>query len=234
MPSIKKRAKIALNLKTFNNDCNLPELVRKSINLNIPSEEVYILRMLIKKPFEKIKLPVSLGWVYPLIDASVHHQGKMDITQPFIYLTIRSNCRQSRNNDTWHVDGFSTSITHLPEQNYCWANKYPTEFIAKRIKFPKEFNPLKHNIHSYIQKNISSEYEKENLISTSPNSLYCFDPYVIHRRPNNIPEKENRTFIRISFTPIEINDINNSFNPLIPTNYTRDGVKEFRNKLIDF
>jgi len=37
----------------------------------------------------------------------------------------------------------------------------------------------------------------------------------------------------VSFTPIEIDDLNNTENHLLPTNYKRDGVK-FRNTLKDF
>lgn len=42
--------------------------------------------------------------------------------------------------------------------------------------------------------------------------------------------------VRISFTPIEIQDKNNTPNPLMEGKdiYNRDGVKEFRNQLICF
>ena len=39
--------------------------------------------------------------------------------------------------------------------------------------------------------------------------------------------------LRNSFTPIEINDFNNTQNPLIKREYTQDGV-EFRNKLLEY
>jgi len=57
---------------------------------------------------------------------------------------------------------------------------------------------------------------------------YCLrcEPYVIHRRPPNT-QGIHRTFVRISFTPIEIMDINNTENPAIQTNYTRDGIKDY-------
>ena len=58
------------------------------------------------------------------------------------------------------------------------------------------------------------------------------DPYVPHRRPAST-QGEMRCFVRVSFTPIEINDVNNAQNPLIPRNYTRDGV-EIRNQLVDY
>jgi len=60
------------------------------------------------------------------------------------------------------------------------------------------------------------------------------DPYVVHRRPP-ISNGVVRTFVRISFTPIEIPDVNNTPNPLIPTqHYITDGVKSFREHLLDY
>jgi hypothetical protein len=40
--------------------------------------------------------------------------------------------------------------------------------------------------------------------------------------------------VRLSYTPIEIADSNNTPNPLLPTNYTRDGVKDFRDTLVRY
>lgn len=57
------------------------------------------------------------------------------------------------------------------------------------------------------------------------------DLYVIHRRPKLNSSKIERCFIRLSFTPIEIKDINNTLNPLIPQSYKTYGVVEFRDKL---
>lgn len=37
--------------------------------------------------------------------------------------------------------------------------------------------------------------------------------------------------MRVSFCPMEIKDVNNTQNPLIPRDYDRDGVEEFREDL---
>ena len=63
--------------------------------------------------------------------------------------------------------------------------------------------------------------------------VYGFDPYVVHRRPDGT-NGMNRCFIRLSYTPIEIEDVNNTYNPLLHTDYKRDGIKEMRNKLVDY
>jgi len=225
--SIKKRALKILNLKTLNRK-NKPEFV-KGIDLDVPKDEVYILRMLIKTSFSDILIPKEYDWIRPIVEEAYLNQLKLNISQPYCYVTIRSGEVKSTLDDEFHLDGFSMRVTHIPEQNYIWCDNLPTEYIVKPIKVNKKFSPFKHNIHLYIQDKIT----KKDVISyILTNCLYAIDTYVIHRR-QKITEPTNRCFIRISFTPIEINDINNTQNPLLPTNYTQDGVS-FRNTLKRF
>ena len=225
---IKTRALKALNLNQYNN-LNKPEKIGK-FQVNCPLERQYILRMLIKKPFEELQVPVDLLWCADLIIAAFKNQEKMGVRQPFCYITIRHGLVSSTLDDEWHVDGFSKTVTHLPEQNYCWSNVHPTDYVVKKIKFPKDFDTQKHNVHLFIQDNLN---ENDEVKKMEPKTLYCFDPYVIHRRPTGISNL-NRTFVRITFIQSEINDVNNTINPLIKTNYNRDGKVEFRDKLLRY
>jgi len=225
---IKDRALKALNLEQYK-DTNRPEWVGE-IDLKLPSERQYILRMLIKRPFGECKLPKELEWCKPMVDKAFNTQLKMGIRQPFCYLTIRNGLVDSETDDEWHVDGFSQTITHLPEQNYIWVDNNPTEFIVKEIDIPYDFDSSKHNIHYFIDDNIT---ENDVVKTMNEKTIYCLDPYVIHRRPK-LTKGTQRCFIRVSFTPIEIEDCNNTINPLISTNYKRDGVKSFRKNLIQY
>lgn len=222
--NVKNRSKRILNLKQYNKK-NKPENTG-FIDIPVPKERHYVLRMLIKTAFSDFKIPESLEWCRPIIEKAYNRQKELNIHQPYCYLTIRSGLVNSQTDDEWHVDGFSLNVTHIPEQNYIWTDKKPTEYIVKKFKFPKDFNHKKHNIHQFFQDRI-----KDTKIHTcKEKNLYCMDPYIVHKRPdetNNI----NRCFIRVSFTPIEIDDINNTINPLLKTHYTRDSVKSFRNKL---
>jgi hypothetical protein len=228
MNSIKTRALHAINLQQFNAE-NSPELV-DVIPLAVPDERQYVLRMLIRKPFQDFKVPSELGWLMPLIWAANEYQKNVvQVIHPYCYLTVRSGLVESVTDDEWHTDGFSMGITHLPEQNYGWSNIHPTEFVNKAIKLPSDFSPFKHNLHQYIQDTLVKEPVPINVGYS--NTLYCFDPYVIHRRPQ-VPAGVKRAFVRISFTPIEICDDGNTQNPLLPVMpYNRDAVKEYRNKL---
>jgi hypothetical protein len=234
MPTTRDRAFRALNLEQYD-DLNRPDMVGKK-SLFLPDEDFYILRMLIKTQFGGgYKLPEELEWVRPLIlKAHVYQRVTIGVAHPYCYLTIRKGKTKSVTDDEWHVDGFSQAVTHLPEQNYIWCDILPTEYLANYpIKIPSDFNPMRHNIHSLFQKDIENNDVDVKYIE--PETLYCLDPYIIHRRPalTDLPLVD-RTFIRISFTPIEIADVNNTINPLLLTDYTRDGVKEMRDKLIDY
>lgn len=228
MTNIQQRAFNVLNLDTYKFE-NKPDKV-SYLNITPPDTQTYILRMLIKRPFNEIRLPSELSWTREFIDTCIKFQEQSNIKQPFIYLTVRSGFIESITDDEWHVDGFSTTITHLPEQNYIWSNNNPTQYIVKGISFPSNFDPLKHNIHKFIQNRIT---DNDAIQICDSNTIYAIDPYIIHKRPT-IKDPIKRCFLRLSFIPIELEDVNNTVNPLIKTNYTRDGVKAFRDNLIDF
>jgi hypothetical protein len=222
------RIKTAINLKQFN-QLNEP-LEVGSLDLTTPEDRQYILRMLIKRPFEELAVPESLLWTKPLIDLAFINQEKLGVRHPFCYITVRHGFVTTKTDDSWHVDGFSLQFSHLPEQNYVWCSHTPTEYVSKAIEFPSDFDAFKHNIHMYFDDNITKE---DKIQQIKEKTVVMMDPYVIHRRPKFDTYVE-RTFIRVSFTPIEIADVRNDNNSLMPTNYTRDGINEFRNNLIRY
>jgi hypothetical protein len=228
----------------MNTECTLQERSRfvldhlqfRKINLPIkcfhyelspPAEEQYILRMLIKRHHGKFMIPEHIEWCRDLIMKCSDEQNNLCIRHSFCYITIRSGYVKSTTDDEWHVDGFSTRISHIPEQNYIISNCHPTEYVVQKFKIPDRFCSLRYNINTLLDKQVNYE----NVYTAKENTVYCFDPYILHRRPQ-IPINTKRCFIRISFTPIEIFDINNTTNPLLLTEVTNiDGVK-FRNKLL--
>lgn len=225
--SIKDRAFTALNLKQFSrvNNASVIGVMR----LKAPKERQYVLRMLIKRPNTDIMLPPQLEWLRGFVNACVRRQEFLGIRQPFMYITVRNGIVDSETDDEWHIDGFSTRITHLPEQNYVWSNYMGTEYVQRAFDFPIDFDPLKHNVNKYIAKQI-----QDNEVYTMENDVvYALDPYIPHRRPPQTKGVE-RCFLRLSFTPIEIEDVNNTYNILLPTDYKRDGVKEMRNLLKEY
>lgn len=220
----------SLNLARYG-QLNPPLRVGPIGPLMLPKEPQKILRMLIQAPYSHgLQLPHQLFWLRNEIERSAAFQREnIGVSHPYTYITVRHGPVDSQNDDLWHVDGFSTRYTHLPEANYIFVlGNLATEWAAQTIKFPSDFDPLKHNVHLFLQKQV-----RQNAIrSLKIGEMYFIDPYVIHRRPKLGPV--NRTFVRISFTPIEIPDINNTVNPLINTShYSCDGVR-FRESLLDY
>lgn len=215
----------AVDASSFNN-YNKPEKVCK-FKLNPPETDVMVLRMLVKRPYADLALPKDLEWTRTMIEEATWSQERMNIFQPFCYLTVRHGIQMPvRDQEEWHVDGFSTQITHLPEQNYIWCDNNPTEYADQSFNVPMDFDPDLHNVNWLLQDQVLDACIKKVEVG----AMYCFDPYVLHRRAT-IEGPVHRTFIRVSFTPIEIADKNNTPNPDLPTYHVRDGVKDFRNRL---
>jgi len=228
MNFIGERGERMLNLGQFNNE-NFPCNIGRWQPQSMPQRQ-YILRMLIKKLHGDFMLPPEIDWLRGFIDRCYQFQkNTLGIIHPYCYLTVRSGLVTSTTDDVWHLDGFSTNISHLPEQNYLWTDVYPTEFTVKAIDFPSNFRGNKHNINYFIQDTLA--LRPEPILPATPECIYCFDPYVIHRRPQ-VPEGIHRTFVRVSFIPIEIVDDNCTRNPLLPTPlYNRNAVTGYRDKL---
>jgi len=220
-----------LNLQQYQ-EINDPLRVRTLSPLP-DSDEQMILRMLVEAPYSKgLQLPTELLWTLEIIETAKQFQKEIiRIAHPFIYVTVRHGVVTSVTDDEWHVDGFSMKYSHLPEANYLFTlGEHPTQFTRQSFVLPDDFDPLKHNIHTFFQGRV----EKDNVRQLDAGTLYLVDPYVVHRRPP-LTQGIHRTFVRISFTPIEIPDVNNTENPLIRTDhYVTDGVKDFRDHLIDY
>ena len=85
------------------------------------------------------------------------------------------------------------------------------------------FDPLKHNIQTFYQ----DRADNSKVRQCEANRVHLIDPYCVHRRPkgtNGIV----RTFWRISFIPIEIEDDTCTINNLMPykKKYGRKDIRE--------
>ena len=210
--NIFERAKHLLSLKLYQtNTFELPAIAWPMLT---PKNQ-YILRMLIKSPdLETWAIPEELQWLENTVKYCARFQDQHFSTHSFVYVTVRSGKVLSVTDDIWHVDGFSKKISHIPEQNYIWTDTNPTEVLDQNFTIPKDFDPSKHNLHDYFQKQANNQ----NIRTLSPNTLYTIDPYIIHRRPL-VSNNTERCFFRISFVPIEIQDDTNTHNPLLKRKY---------------
>ncbi len=210
--SLFDRSNHLINLQDYSVYC--PPIDCGVCILHPPYKHQYVLRMMVRGlNGAKIDIPKELKWLENLILRCSKVQSNNNINHKFIYVTVRHGLVTSETDDQWHVDGHSMRVPHLPEYNYICSTRKSTEILEQPFDIPTDFNSLKHNIHMYFQDH-ADETKKACLL---PNRLYVIDPYIVHRRPSGI--KGIRTFVRVSFLPIEIEDNTCTKNPLMQSKY---------------
>lgn len=181
------------------------------VDVNAPNDQ-YILRMMIRSPETTgFVIPPELQWIKEFVTFTNNLQNNLFRYHPYVYVTVRCGVVKSVTDDEWHVDGFSMRTPHVPEQNYIWSDSNSTEYLEQRFHIPHDFDPMRHNIHTFFQDNAD-----ESKIKALPvNHISIIDPYVVHRRPV-LPVGTVRKFFRISYVPIEIESDTCMQNPLLP------------------
>lgn len=212
-----------LDCKFFRNP--LPVEVVGQIELDKPPDRQYVLRMMIHHPVWGWCIPADLNWIRPMIDqAKMYQQRNFGCFKSrFIYVTVRHGIVTSQTEDVWHVDGYSIRVPHVPEQNYIWFDSNPMETCDLPITVPPDFDGLRHNLHWFLQDKIPLDYKP---VVVPEKTTVVFDPYHIHRRP---PETtgQQRTMVRISFVPIQIESDDCQQNPGFPVQtFNRSDVRD--------
>ena len=194
-----------------------------------PDEDQMVLRMLVSPKYQNtFFIPKGLEWIEDEIKEIYELDTSITgIHNKWCYVTIRHGINHEPDN-SWHFDGGSLRTELIPERDYVYVNKFGFEFKEGTIVFPKDFDPVKHNMSSAALNNIKDE----RTVIAKVNTWYLLSPFVFHRASPK-GNGEYRTFIRITFTDIEIRDQTCTQNPLLYTEaYGRDSVKMFRNGLI--
>jgi len=190
-----------------------------------------ILRMLVRPKCGEFKIPEELYWLRRSIkQIAIYDYLLSGIKHRWCYVTVRHGPLCSETDDEWHFDGASFRTDIILERNYIWTNHTPPEYKLGSLKFPNDFDPVKHNLFSFAK-----EQTKYDIIRTAQEKTWLLmKPFCFHRR-QGIKRGTKRTFIRISFPDIEVRDKNNTPNPLLSTPaFNRDPVKSFRNTLKEY
>lgn len=195
------------------------------------NETLMLLRVMVKAKYGEFKIPKILKFLErPILEAQQYDINRTGIEESWCYVTVRHGVVTSKTDDDWHFDGSSFRTDIIPERNYVLVTSDPTEYKVGTLYIPERFDPIKHNLFTFAENQLSNEKVEKTLA----NRWYLLSPFCLHRRPK-ITHGRIRTFYRICFTDIEGRDINNTPNPLIATPfYGRDPVKTFRNNLINF
>jgi hypothetical protein len=189
-----------------------------------------VLRMLVRPKYGWWQIPIPL---IPLRQ-TIFDLAKLDLADTGIedswcYATIRKGEVSTKTDDEWHFDGASFRTSIIPERNYVWTSHTPTEYVLGTLHFPKDFDPVRHDLFSFAYQTAMNKRQH----TCDVKQWYRLSPFCLHRRPTEA--KGQRTFLRICFTDIEGRDVNNTPNPLLPTDaFGRDPVRSFRDKLQNY
>lgn len=114
------------------------------LDLTCPHDEQYVLRMAVRAHGGEIILPAELEWLRGMLEVSQKCQDQLGVDHPFVYITVRHGLVKSKTDDQWHVDGFSTKVPHLPEQNYVWTSHTGTvmRWILYETMWPATLEPV--------------------------------------------------------------------------------------------
>lgn len=185
-------------------------------NYDLKNTDINVLRLLIRQNSSllNIELPKEIEFAEDFIIKQINYHWNFypENRNCFIYLTIRCCTAQTcyyDNAKSWHIDGFQgTKLTrHIPEQQIFWSNVNPTEFLLQPF-FIDGLDPSKHNIHGYFQNNANDDLIYKGI----EQGVYLINPYNIHRASKD-NYLGNRIFVRLTFSPVVIDDPTNTLNP---------------------
>lgn len=227
---MKRNFKKPLSLKDFR-VLDKPKPITTQFPVSPPNESLSILRMMIRPKYGLLRMPSQLFWLPRCLGEIINYDREMyGISSSWCYLTIRHGEQRFESDDIWHFDGVSFRDECIPDRNYIWVDGDPTEYKTGSVSFPPDFDPLKHNIFDFCDK----ATKDSKIRKIKPRQWHFLSPFCLHRRPPT-DRGGMRTFIRVSFLDVEIRDVNNTQNPLMPTqHYGRDPVRSFRNKLVNY
>lgn len=210
---IEERAKQVLNLKQFGNK-NMPLNISKITkeNVAVPKDEQFVNNMLIRDINTVFHIPSELAWTRIFVLTSYYASITLGIKHPYAYLTVMHGRLNDESDLTkWKVEGFNTKFSQIPQQNYVWCANHCIQYTPRALDFPLDFDPTKHDLNAFIQDTVADD---DNVYSTSPERIYCFDPYVIRRFSPGLVG-HFITHIEVTFSPTPIMDDSNTRNPLL-------------------
>lgn len=220
----------------------IPLFLGDHIIPDIESHNINVLRLMIRINDHNamLHIPKELLSLKDFIVQQVnYHRQFYSINKNcFVYITVRSSTYDEifyKNSSTWHIDGFQGSRIerHIIEQDFFWCNKSPTQFLLQPM-FCENLNSSKHDINDFFERNADDKF----MIEAQPNKIYAVTPYNIHRVKIE-PFDGKRVFIRINFSPVEIEDHTNTINPMLVREYqyrrdVRDFLREYHiNEKVD-
>jgi hypothetical protein len=194
------------------------DLGHSGIELKDSDGCINVLRMPIKYPNSKFKIPSKLEWLKSFLQRIIDYEWNINpiFNNAFAHITIdRSLVKKG---DTHRYPGFhgdgvqgqKLTPKRPIEHSYIFATAPSTEFCLQPF-FLKHLDEAKHNY--FLE--FDAQAKEVNVVKTIPEHLYLIDPYMVHRTPL-IKKTTDRLFVRVTFVFAELDHDKNTINPLFP------------------
>lgn len=141
-------------------------------------------------------------------------------TDNYAYLTIDKNyvrAGSSQSRFIYHVDGFQSAdyTNNTVQRNYTVTDIVPIEFVLS----PLETKGLAGEIVGNWFESFTHQSEHVDKMKSIPLHIYHYDGYQVHI-PTQTMATTDKTTLRVSFTPRQMNQLGNGINPLIDEEWT--------------
>lgn len=202
--------------------------------LDVTDCPVNVLRMPLKfpksstwmTPGNQYRIPRALKKLMPIIERVSEYEKFINPNHDswFCHITFdhsRVKAGEHHRFPGFHGDGIQgTKLTpkEIVEHSYIMATSPSTEFCLQPF-FLKHLDEAKHNFFLEFDR----QAKETNVYGSLPNHLYLIDPYMVHRTPK-IKYEQDRVFLRITYSPIELQHPKNTNNPLFEGQEYRERV----------
>jgi hypothetical protein len=194
---------------------------RPPIDMGLVEHEEYscdvnVLRMPIKFPGTNYRIPKEVIGLLPVIQRAAEYEAFINPrhAQSFAHVTFDTSevkAGEFHRFPGFHGDGIQgTKLTPkvVAEHSYIMTTNPPTEFCLQPF-FLKHLDEAKHNFFLEFDR----QAKDCNVYGSLSGHLYLIDPYMVHRTPL-ITHPVRRTFIRVTFSCIELQHPKNTLNPM--------------------
>lgn len=187
-------------------------------NLKLDAEEFqHVVYMPIKDKGEmRPRLPESLRWTWPAIDATLAHLWGPrcpDLIDWYVYLTVKRSwvdAGTAGNREGWHIDGYGSN----GDKNFIWCDTVPAEYMKGTFNLPAGHAECLERLE-YLGGKMGTHFISSG--SLEPSQLYDLGQSV--HRCGIAQVSGMRTFLKVSVSRDKYDLKGNARNPLLPSTH---------------
>ncbi len=177
---------------------------------------------------DAFRIPIEFDHLREVLQMSIDYEAAINPKQGdyYAYLTVDQkpiNAGSSQRAAGLHIDGQQLAYypnPFPPEQEYVVSNAAPTTFYPGQTIDFSDIDPTARDARDKFNTAIRTQTDRSSGIVGVPFRVYLFDSYIVHES-TPVQEDTERTFVKINFSPRQLNTVGNNGSP------TRNPVLEY-------